>query len=119
MNKKKQIEEMALTEVDILANDINQHCADLKENYCGGTNCLTCLAHALTDKGYRKASEVAIEVIDKAVKIAKEIADNCGELAVLEENAIKRISAKSEQVGALLVLEAISELKKKYTEEGK
>ena len=57
MSREKQIEEMELTEVDILANDLNQHCADLAETYCGDTNCLACLAHALTAKGYRKRSE--------------------------------------------------------------
>ena len=57
MSKEKQIEEMAFTDVDVLANDINEHCADLAENYCGGTSCLACLAHALTAKGYRKQSE--------------------------------------------------------------
>ena len=60
----KQIEEMALTDVDILANDINQHCPDLAENYCGGTHCVACLANALTAKGYRKASEVAEEIFE-------------------------------------------------------
>ena len=63
MSKDKQIEEMALTEVDILANDLNQHCADLAENYCGGTNCLACLANALYNKGYRKQSEGEWEIV--------------------------------------------------------
>ena len=49
-----EVEEMALTDVDILANDINQHCPDLEENYCGDTHCVACLANALTAKGYRK-----------------------------------------------------------------
>lgn len=61
MSSEQQIEEMAFTDVDILANDINQHCADLAETYCGDTNCLTCLAHALTGKGYRKADELIAE----------------------------------------------------------
>lgn len=61
MSREKQIEETAFTDVDILANDINQHCADLAETYCGDTNCLTCLAHALTKKGYRKADELIAE----------------------------------------------------------
>ena len=69
MNKEKQIEEMAFTDVDILANELNQHCADLAENYCGGTTCLSCLAHALTEKGYRKASEVAREIFEDIAKI--------------------------------------------------
>ena len=57
IEKEKQIEEMELTEVDILANDINQHCADLAENYCGDTHCVTCLANALYNAGYRKQSD--------------------------------------------------------------
>ena len=65
MSKDKQIEEMALTDVDLLANDINQHCPDLAENYCGGTHCVACLANALTVKGYRKASEVAREIFER------------------------------------------------------
>lgn len=96
MEEEKQIEGMALTEVDILANDLNQHCADLTEIYCGGTNCLICLAHALTEKGYRKASDVALEVISE-----------------IEQNF---------EIGYGGVLEFrkfLAELKKKYTEEGK
>ena len=53
----KQIEEIAFTDVDVLANDLNQHCADLADNYCGDTNCVSCLAHALYNAGYRKQSE--------------------------------------------------------------
>jgi hypothetical protein len=64
MSRDKQIEEIELTEVDILANDLNQHCADLADNYCGGISCLACLAHAMIDKGYRKASEVAREIFN-------------------------------------------------------
>lgn len=71
MEKEKQIEEMALTEVDILANDICQHCADLGENYCGDTHCVACLAHALTAKGYRKASDVAEEIFAEIEKKGK------------------------------------------------
>lgn len=62
MSREQQIEETAFTDVDILANDINQHCADLAETYCGDTNCLTCLAHALTEKGYRKADDLIAEI---------------------------------------------------------
>ena len=69
MNKEKQIEEMQLTEVDILANDINTHCIDLSQTFCGGTSCTSCLAHALTEKGYRKASEVAEEIISEIEEI--------------------------------------------------
>ena len=109
MNKEKQIEEMAkaIEQARIKATDTTN-----SMNYgFGGW-----YAKELYNAGYRKASEVTLEVIDEALKIAKEIADNCGELAVLEENAIKRIEAKGEQIGALLVLEAVAELKKKYME---
>ena len=63
--RDKQIEGKVFTDVDILANDLNQHCADLAETYCGDMNCLTCLAHALTNKGYRKASDVAREIFEE------------------------------------------------------
>lgn len=108
MSREKQIDEMPLTDVDILANDINQHCPDLAETYCGDTHCVACLAHALTAKGYRKASEVAKEVIDEFL------------------NAMRKKHEEQRRVygGALALLlpdiEQISkELKKKYTEEGK
>ena len=54
---KQQIEEIEMTPVDLLANDINQHCPDLAENYCGDTHCVSCLAHALFNEGWRKQSE--------------------------------------------------------------
>lgn len=68
MSKEKRIEEMEFTDVDIIANDINQHCADLAETYCGGTNCLTCLAHALTAKGYRKQSKANLTLLSELKK---------------------------------------------------
>ena len=110
MSIDKQIEEMTLTEVDILANDINQHCADLKENYCGDTHCVACLAHALTAKGYRKASDVAREIITDFANMIKchsfYISDCYGEV---NENMVT--------VKAICEVEA--ELKKKYTESEK
>ena len=57
MDEMEQIKDLAFTGVDILANDINQHCADLAENYCGDTHCVACLANALYTAGYRKQSE--------------------------------------------------------------
>ena len=62
MSREKQVEEMEFTEVDILANDINQHCADLAETYCGDTHCVACLANALYNAGYRKQSDNVIEL---------------------------------------------------------
>ena len=51
------MKENELTPLDILANDIYQSCPDLKENYCGDTHCVACLALALYDKDYRKRSK--------------------------------------------------------------
>ena len=71
MNRDKQIEEMELTDVDILANDINKHCIDLSQTYCGGTSCTSCLAHALTEKGYRKSTDVAREIAEEILEMAE------------------------------------------------
>ena len=98
MNRDKQIEEIELTEVDILANDLNQHCADLAENYCGGLTCLSCLAHALTEKGYRKASDVAREIFEEIGELVNEYLDG-------------RIYTHD-------FCTYLAELKKKYTEGG-
>ena len=61
MTKEQQIKEMAMTPLDILANDINQHCPDLKDNYCGDTHCVACLANALYNAGYRNHTEAEWE----------------------------------------------------------
>lgn len=55
------MKETELKPIDILANDINQHCPDLTDNYCGDTHCVACLANALYNAGYRKQSEVIEE----------------------------------------------------------
>ena len=110
MNNEKQIEEIELTEVDILANDLNQHCADLAENYCGGLTCLSCLAHALTEKGYRKSTELAEEIFAEIDEI-------------IEKNRYKSylpnscLWSYSYLIGE--IINGVAELKKKYTEEGK
>lgn len=111
MSRDKKIEEIELTEVDILANDLNQHCADLTENYCGGLTCLSCLAHALTEKGYRKASEVAREIFEEIDKIIdkhynKHIFDS--DLEDTEKEAVMDFHCD--------VQYDIDELKKKYKE---
>ena len=74
MSVEQQIEEMAMTPLDILANDINQHCHDLKDNYCGDTHCVACLANALYNAGYRKQTEV----IDEFAERLKEAPIRCG-----------------------------------------
>ena len=102
MNREKQIEEMAL---------------DIHRVASFGLEMSTALAQDLYALDYRKASDLAREMFEEAIKLAKEIADNSAVLAELEENPIKRIEAKGEQIGALMVWEILMELKKKYTEE--
>lgn len=109
MNKEKQIEGMALTDVDILANDINQHCPDLAENYCGGTHCVACLANALTAKGYLKASNFAREIfeeIEEGIKAAVSALQ-------FENNPIHR-RVKHENYSSLMRF--IKTVEKKYEE---
>lgn len=114
MNRDEQIEEKAFSNVDILANDINQHCPDLAENYCGGMHCVTCLAHALTAKGYRKASEVVDEFVSKIIEMPiscyipllglstkDEIEEHFNDIMFQVKDAINTVA---------------EELKKKYTE---
>lgn len=102
MSRDKQIEEIEISDVDILANDINQHCPDLAENYCGDTHCVSCLAHALTQKGYRKASEVAKEIFEEIESSSKE----CWE-------RYKR----SETLGYYITASQFAKLKQKYESE--
>ena len=118
MSRDKQIEEMPLTDVDILANDINQHCTDLAENYCGGTHCVSCLAHALTSKGYRK-------IDDDHKRQCTCYALGCQMAKRLEEKVAKEfISAVDETIELLcamygdniIICGKYAELKKKYTE---
>ena len=71
MSREKQINE--------LANDLNQHCADLAETYCGDTHCVACLANALYNAGYRKQSVgewIAKDNINGRCSIAT--CSNCG-----------------------------------------
>lgn len=55
---------IALSELEQLANDINKHCADLSENMCGRKSCTSCLTRALAREGYRKESKVVKELCD-------------------------------------------------------
>lgn len=101
MDKDKQIEEMAeLTE---------QHCRI--DNMCGSCSwetCNECLSEVLYNAGYRKASDVAREVITEFANMLKchsfYMSDEYGEVneLVVTVKAINEIEA---------------DLKKKYTEE--
>ena len=61
MSREKQIEETAMTPLDVLANDIYQHCPDLAENYCGDTHCVACMANGLYNAQYRKQEWISVE----------------------------------------------------------
>ena len=124
MNRDKQIEEMELTDVDILANDINEHCIDLSQTYCGGTSCTSCLGHALTEKGYRKSTEVAREIfeeieqkIDTLIKLNLHKKD---ELIYEGFFCCEMLSTLKNQIIVMQgIAELIAKLKKKYTESEK
>ena len=73
------------------------------------------LARLLVQDGYRKASEVALEVIEEASEIARRSADEAKLLADSENDALQKAELRGEQIGALLVLKGLAELKKKYT----
>ena len=55
MTKDKQITE--------IANDLNMHCCSLAEQFCGEMSCNACITNWLYYAGYRKASEVAEDII--------------------------------------------------------
>ena len=69
MDKEKHIEEIHLTESEILANDIAQICPDLVNSGCGDLSCVTCLTKGLEQIGYRKASDVAREIFEEIEKL--------------------------------------------------
>ena len=45
------------------ANDIAKMCPDLVNSGCGDLSCVACLANGLEQIGYRKASDVAAEIL--------------------------------------------------------
>lgn len=73
-------------------------------------------AEKLNEKGYRKASDVALEVIAEAEAMARKSADEAKLLADAENDAIQKSELRGEQIGALLVLSALAKLKNKYKE---
>ena len=77
------MKETELKPIDILANDINQHCPDLTDNYCGDTHCVACLANALYNAGYRK-QEQGVWIFEYEF-YGKMICSNCKEEALVNE----------------------------------
>ena len=123
MNRDKQIEEMRKT-FEVCDKEFFQFCSShescLDCPYCNKVKsfykldaCYTLrLQETLVDKGYRKASEVALEVIGEIEKIIDKHYNNHifgnNDLDDLEHDAIINFSDD--------VTHDIDDLKKKYTE---
>lgn len=92
MNREKQIEEMAVILTDGGCTKCN-----CDEN--GKFNCLPMYnAELLYNEGYRKQSEVAREIFDEIENKKRFLQDHAG------------------NIGVVVILKDIAELKKKYTE---
>ena len=91
MSREKQIKEMSKVMHDGC-------CIVTATNQCHGDDCLDCGAETLYEKGYRKASDVAEEIFAEIEKVAE----------------VGRIM----NACAIISLDELAELKKKYTEEG-
>ena len=113
MTKEKQIEEMAKIVGD---------CKSVKDEICyKHLKCADCKASRCYDAGYRKASDVAMEIIadlinsvDELLKVyIEERAKECAIDTPLAEYLSGKIDAYSS------VKFRLAELEKKYTEEGK
>ena len=96
MNKEKQIEEMAKA--------MHDGCAIVRgTNQCRGENCLDCGAVTLYEKGYRKASDVAREIIQDIIEPVWEAYKN-------SEDEMTTLLV------AFICESMVTKLKKKYTE---
>lgn len=97
MSRDKQIEEMAKA---------IKFCKDTSINECHTKDsCRHCIAEQIYNAGYRKQSEVAMEILENIEKL---ITKEC--LVFKDENGIRGYVDAS-------VHYAIAELKKKYTEQ--
>ena len=95
MSRYKQIEEMA--------NDLAKICPELVENCCGQVNCVTHLTLSLSNLGYRKSSDVAMEIFEDVIEILNDEYVRCN---------------KWEAHTILTITQKIADLKKKYESEG-
>ena len=87
MSRDKQIEEMAIVSKCTATNSLQ----------CPKTTCAVCRATKLYNAGYRKASDVAEEIFEEIEKVTE----------------IGRIM----NACAIVSLDELAELKKKYTED--
>lgn len=124
MNKEKQIEEMAY--------EMTQYkepvCKRIEDNKCllrfhahAFIDCHFCklAEHLITEKGYRKASDVAREIfeeITRYLRLNEDISLKCK-----EENGEQNREYFKGKLSAFKQIRGFidAELKKKYTEEGK
>ena len=113
MNRDKQIEEMAfeMTQYkETVCDRIEHNNCLLKFHTNAFINCHFCklAEHLITEKGYRKASDIVGEIIKDLV----DFADDNEKQMLVNGHSVWFINADD-------VTEFITELKKKYTEEGK
>ena len=100
MSRDKQIEEMART----ICNCYDSGVCEIDEKPCDLECGSVKNAKELYAKGYRKASEVAEEIFAEIERVAMSKIDADLSVAILDDS---------------YYIQAIDELKKKYTEEGK
>ena len=108
MNKEKQIEEMAKL---IKESCQKTPCYRDEQPY---TDCDVCEATYLYNAGYRKASEVALEVLNKALS---NIQIMISSLKQYEQTNIITEFNGGAKTALETVFRDIAELKKKYTED--
>lgn len=112
MNRDKNPKEM-IARIEI-ENELCGKPCDLCKMY--GKECMPeRMARKLTAKGYRKASEVALEVINKAMSI---IQIRISALKQYEQTNIITEFNGGAKTALEVVLKDLAELKKKYTEGG-
>jgi hypothetical protein len=108
MNKEKQIEEMVkdACKLNIACEDCNAHGVCKAQKY----------AERFYNAGYRKASDVAEELINTALS---KIQIMISAIKAQEESGNVTEFNSGAKTALEIVFKDIAELKKKYTEEGK
>lgn len=104
MNIDKQFKEIKSISQVIQKSGLGEHLSDA-------------IAVGVFDAGYRKADEVAREIFEVAIELAKHSADKAKMRADNEANVLLRAELRGQQIGANLMLYELAELKKKYSGE--
>jgi beta-phosphoglucomutase-like phosphatase (HAD superfamily) len=112
-----------LNRIEEMANDIAKICPDLVDSGCLDKYCYACITEALLAQGYRKSTDVAMEIF---AEIEQEIISALGS----NYRAKAKISARGEEncityhiiegkIATLRgIVDFIEELRKKYESEG-